>query len=133
MQTIEDVISGMQRQYEELQQRRLQPPTQEQIKQNNLMTQDIAKYGSLQKFTYNGVNCLMKRPLETYWCGYIEHEISSNQFDKLDQITHGGMTASNGFDCAHSGDYPMDLDGEYRDYEYVRGFLERMVDELKKN
>ena len=30
-------------------------------------------------------------------------------------------------------DYPIDLDGEYRDYAFVKAALEEMVDEVTKN
>ncbi len=127
----DEFMAGFSKTFDKFREDRLKPPTPEQLKQKERMEQDIKEYGDAQEFTYRKVRCYMKRNYG--WCGYLDCGITADEFESLEDLSHGGMTAHNGFDCAHPGDYPLDPAGEYRDYAYVKHVLERMVDELIKN
>lgn len=112
---------------------------QESHPEHQRMVRDIEAHGSLVEGTYRNVPYLMKRPHDTFWCGYVEEcnatrEISDQKLEALEDIAHGGLTAHLGFDCAHSGDYaPLRIRrslpwGTYRDYDYVLANLKAMID-----
>jgi len=126
----EEFMKGLSESFQKAQERAQQPPTEHQLEQEQRRQADIAEYGNEQEFTYKKIRCYMLRRYGKYWCGYLDCGIVEDVFNRLNGVAHGGMTAHNGFDCAHLGDYPVDPDGEYRDYAYVRKVLEDLVDEL---
>lgn len=93
------------------------------------MKKDIRKYGNVQSGMYKNIKWLMKRPYNTYWCGYVEYDnklLQEDDYNTLDELSHIG------FNCTHYGDYNPILSlsnpGKYRDYEYVLGKLKDMID-----
>ena len=132
---IDDFIAGMEETMNRVRARQEQPPTPHQLEQEARRVADIKEYGNFQEFNYKNVRCYMQRTTTGHrsWCGYLDCGITADTFERLEGIAPGGMTAHNGFDCCHLGDYPVDLDGEYRDYAFVRAALERMVDEVTRH
>lgn len=99
------------------------------------LQEDQEMWGNEQRGSYRGVSYYAWRhPRYKHWCGYINPntEISSDMYEKLEEVAHGGITGDKGgpgFDCAHAGDFSMiDQDGIYRDYTYVVNNLKAMID-----
>lgn len=96
-------------------------------------------YGDNQKGEYKGIRWEANRnPDMGHWCGYFypENELTDEQWELIEGIAHGGLTASCGFDCAHWNDYTLsmcgDKDMQYRDFPYVKGVLIRIIDSIVK-
>ena len=103
---------------------------------------------------YRGYSCRIRKVAEMgHLCGYVQvpkgHPLyemgyGDEPIDNLD--VHGGITYSRmeddrwwiGFDCAHAGDivpaHPMlAIEGAtYKDQEYVRAEISRLVQQLKE-
>jgi len=111
-----------------------------------IMMTDILEHGLECKGEYKGVSWSMRRPYKTYWCGYVEYEtdtlpqqyeLTDEDIESLEGLSHGGLTSGIGFDCAHAGDYaPMEggmvsslfRGGMFRTHSYVYGRITDMID-----
>ena len=111
---------------------------QEQLE---IMQKDIKDHGMKNKGVYNRIKWAMKRPCNSYWCGYVYYEgtLSNDQLEKLDELSHGGLTSGLGFDCAHWGDFAPFPDVPqgflfgshklvFRTHDYVYDILKEMID-----
>ena len=92
--------------------------------------------------TYKGIKWIMKRPYNTYWCGYVhtpeDRVITKKEHKTLDGLAHGGLTGGPlGFDCSHYTDYHYKSEigyefthqnATYKDYNYVYKTICRMID-----
>jgi hypothetical protein len=105
--------------------------------QHSKMLKDIQKHGNRDSGTYRGIPWMMTRPCRTYWCGYVtydqsalskKYKLTKDNTQRLEIISHGGLTSDLGFDCSHIGDYPMSANGTFRTYAYVYGILKGMID-----
>ncbi|MHB1952718.1 MAG: hypothetical protein ACYCOU_03130 [Sulfobacillus sp.] len=98
------------------------------------MLRDIDEHGNEIRGEFKGISYLLRRPYGTYWCGYLlppeQVQLSDEAIAAIESSTHGGLTASLGFDCAHWNDYPTDPNGKFRGYDYVMDVIQRMVDSL---
>lgn len=103
--------------------------------QYQIMKSDIIKYGDKSSGVYRDIEWEMKRhPGLVHWCGYVRYKQHDNftddDWDKLDKLSHVGLTATLGFDCAHYGDYPTcnGVTAKYRTHDYVLTKLKEMID-----
>src|SRR5579884_1472991 len=102
--------------------------------QYSRLNQDIELYGYSQIGNYRGFKFELKRhPSFRTWCGYIYlSNLDVPTYNLLDGISHGGLTYGDddkiGFDCAHYNDFPVFPQGIYRDYDYVKGIITKMID-----
>lgn len=99
------------------------------------LIQDVTVYGMKQTGSYRGVSYTAKRngrDMRRHWCGYIHPNTSctEEQGERIDAAAHGGLTWGIGFDCAHIGDYPLYVDGQFRDFPYVLSIIKAMIDAL---
>jgi len=111
-------------------------------------------------FAHNGLICeIVRHPKHGHYCGYVlvpkDHPSYGKGYNYITDIdVHGGLTYADnrgdywalGFDCSHGGDFniPPDKtlrevynkvygtlrDGEYRDFEYVKGECKILADGL---
>ena len=76
------------------------------------MLKDIEKSRNRpHKGIYKGIEWEIRRPSRTYLCGYIYPKpeigdrLTEEDYEKLQELSHGGLTCGIGFDCSHYGDY----------------------------
>ena len=118
----------------------LDPHFQEQLKR---MIEDRDNYGSNQSGIHRGIQWSMRKPYNSYWCGYVKFEssitLSNEKIEEMERYAHGGFTSGIGFDCSHYDDFaPMYItelnkwfgltEGSFKDYHYVRNCLEKIID-----
>lgn len=100
------------------------------------LQEDQETWGNEQNGIYRGIShYAWRHPRMKHWCGYINPntEISEDMYEKLDDVAHGGITGDRGgpgFDCSHHGDFPLTIDGVYRNYPYVLNNMKAMIDVL---
>lgn len=92
--------------------------------------------------------CVIKRPHDIYWCGYVilpHHHPWHSKSDNIPVEVHGGLTYYDengmiGFDYGHLGD-DFSVDDElalttpytvYRDKEYVKSEVTNLAKQLKE-
>lgn len=96
---------------------------------------DREKYGDKQNGTYKEVEWEATRhPGLGFWRGYVLCDIPEEKIKILEEIAHGGLTATYGFDCGHWGDYSAGdrvyKETVYRDFPYVLSVIHKMIDAL---
>lgn len=111
--------------------------------QHQRMLKDIELHGLNNEGIYRDIRWETKRPYKTYLCGYLriddkDIKISDEKLNKIESVSHGGLTSGLGFDCAHAGDYftmsrqmvgfVFDKRDTYKDYDYVVNCLKKMID-----
>jgi len=120
------------------------------------MIKEWEKEPDEENFVYKGYDCRIRRIKDKlHLCGYVR--INNEDMEKVNTdelIIHGGITFSKyannvplyefpfsgywiGFDCMHAGDLiPRDMDmidcsnEVYRNFEYVRNELKKLVNQL---
>ena len=122
---------------------------------DRILSELINKEGNKKEFNYKGFDCCILRPrakIMGHLNGYVKldegHKYYNKDYDDILVEVHGGLTFSNlmskgngylpegfwiGFDCAHFEDLiPMmsNMDGTYRNMEYVEQEIKNMVDQL---
>ena len=118
-----------------------------------IQRKDLEKYPkSSYSGEYKGIKWRMKRPYDTYWCGYVDchltREFTDEEIEQLDDIAHGGLTCGIGVDCSHFDDYyfnpltgyEFDLPKNYnrgnrmkatfKTYEYVYNNICQLIDAI---
>jgi len=115
-----------------------------------------------ENFVYKGYNCRIRRvPDKLHLCGYVQITEKDGNKLNVDNIeVHGGITFNEyahlapllkfpflgrwiGFDCMHAGDFvpgfyslehcnEIDSNEIYRNFEYVRNEIKKLVDQLIK-
>lgn len=101
------------------------------------MVQDIEQYGNYDSGMHCGVKWEIRRITDhsSHWCGYAlyDGELTDEEMERIEEKSHGGLTAYLGFDCAHCYDYTvMHANGEYRDHDYVVGCMKDMCEVISQ-
>jgi len=130
--------------------------TEDHVKMLCSLTEDLRNFPYLGEtvsekynFSYEGMPCTMRRNYCKCWTGYVGGlgDLGDKiEYEKIE--VHGGITFNSeeklGFDCNHNCDVDpagfvshikylkddIDNTSEYRDYKYVRGQIEKLVDQL---
>lgn len=102
---------------------------------------DIIQHGYNATGEYRNIKYSMKRQVFLHWCGYIItpdeelENLNENYSQIFEDNTYNGLTAHNGFDCAHIEDYSPFLfaigcqkNKTYKDFNFALNIIKRMID-----
>jgi len=118
----------------------------------------VQREPNYEVFEYKGYKCMIRRNMHMgTLCGYVglskSHPLFRQGYNEIEDMeVHGGLTFADfwddendglwylGFDCAHAGDFMPFMEDHmprltpylgdsYKDIEYVRGQIKKLVDE----